>query len=98
VNAHLWEFPNTEIFRGNNDLQLAADSALGIKRAILEPICRMRHSITRYAISLDVYGVAVSGQTLKADGEWVKRRRLDQLPFCAAHKRILRRLGSSISF
>jgi len=93
VNAHLWEFPNTEILPGDGDLQKAAKLALGLKPAVIGPICQIRHSITRYAISLDVYEVTLNGQNLKADGKWVKRNKLGVLPFCSAHKKILARLN-----
>jgi A/G-specific adenine glycosylase len=92
VNAHLWEFPNVEIFPGDGDLQRAAAVALGTGKAGLKKLCTIKHSITRYAISMDVFNAGHGAGEITAPGQWLALRRLSQLPFCSAHKRILQRL------
>jgi A/G-specific adenine glycosylase len=92
VNAHLWEFPNVEIFPGDGDLQTAAKSALGTAGATLEKICTIRHSITRYAISMDAFTVGAEPKKINATGQWLTPQQLAKLPFCSAHKKVLERL------
>ena len=60
VNAHLWEFPNTE-YNGKLDAKLAAKKVLGIKPAKLEPLFTVKHSITRYRIVLEAFYVHFGG-------------------------------------
>jgi A/G-specific adenine glycosylase len=93
VNAHLWEFPNVEILPGDGDLQKAAAFVLGTRAAELQRVCTIKHSITRYAISMDVYDARFGLDDVTAPGQWLTLRRLDQLPFCSAHKRILTQLN-----
>jgi len=104
VNAHLWEFPNVELTRngGNPDwddgdevLHEAARGVLGGAPGSLEAFCTIKHSITRYRITLDVF--RVPGETAAsagAGGCWLTAGELSRLPFTGAHKRILRRLSS----
>jgi A/G-specific adenine glycosylase len=89
VNAHLWEFPNVEIFPGDGDLQKAARLALGTRTAALKKLCTIRHSITRYAISMDVFASSVRANEVTTRGRWLAAPRLQKLSFCRAHKRIL---------
>ena len=81
VNAHLWEFPNLEILNGNPP----PDGVL---------FHTVRHSITRYRITLDAYcaearhGLRLVG----AHGRWLTVKQARCLPFASAHKKILQRL------
>ena len=95
VNAHLWEFPNLELSLTDFDLMRAAHLALGIRPASLEPLCTIRHSITRYRITLEAYRVTgdPAGRIPAVQGCWLGRTRLSQLAFTSAHKKILHRLG-----
>jgi A/G-specific adenine glycosylase len=92
VNAHLWEFPNVEILPGDGDLQKAVTIALGIRGVEFQRVCTIRHSITRYAISMEVFDARYGAGEIMAPGQWLTLRRLSQLPFCSAHKRILQHL------
>ncbi len=97
MNAHLWEFPNLELARGDSDLKAAARSALGVRPEMLELLGTIKHSITRYRITLEVYR-ATSRQAAgisAAKGRWLSRRQLNQLAFTSAHKHILKRLPAS---
>jgi adenine-specific DNA glycosylase len=97
VNAHLWEFPNLELSPDDSDLKRAARRALGVRPRTFAPLATIKHSITRYRITLEAYQVAggdaarIPAQT---KGRWLGRSRLKQLAFTGAHKQILRRLES----
>jgi A/G-specific adenine glycosylase len=96
VNACLWEFPNVELSEGHSDLKEAAQSTLQMKPISLTPLCTLKHSITRFRITLEVFSVeskidfARNGQS----GRWLTLREMRSLAFAGAHRRILRRLGS----
>jgi len=94
VNAHLWEFPNIEVGRGNPRLLRAAELALGLRPAGLVPLGSLKHSITRYRIRLQVFRAAMKrGQPAsRCHGSWIARSKLERLPFTAAHKRIVAQL------
>jgi A/G-specific adenine glycosylase len=94
VNAHLWEFPNAELAVDDFDLMGAARSALGLTPKALQPLCVIKHSITRYRITLTVFRVAggLAAGTAQAKGKWLTQKEMSRLPFGSAHKRILRHL------
>jgi len=90
VNAHLWEFPNIEI-NGETDIDKIAQTALGFRPPGLEPTRTIKHTITRYRITLDVFHGVANGNGLlaKGSGRWLLPRELHTLPFSSAHKKIL---------
>jgi A/G-specific adenine glycosylase len=94
VNAHLWEFPNTEVANEDGNPKPAALKLFGSAVTGLEPLCTIRHSITRYRIRLDVFetqGVPpIPRNSISA--KWVPRHELKRLAFASAHKKILARL------
>jgi A/G-specific adenine glycosylase len=97
VNAHLWEFPNAEVKRGA-DVQLLAREVLGFSPATLEELRTIKHSITRYRITLKVYRVIgkISGADMRgSEGRWVNATQARLLAFTGAHGRILRQLTRS---
>ena len=59
VNSHLWEFPNVETTSPNTrskpDEAAAAKDFFGITPATLEPLGTVKHSITRYRITLNAF-------------------------------------------
>lgn len=110
VNAHLWEFPNIELPVSANGalsnktaalsekaLQAAAHQVLGFKPTSLETLCTIKHSITRYRITLEAFRVLSSPDIPATDlpssivstTRWLSLRDLAQLPFTSAHKKIL---------
>jgi A/G-specific adenine glycosylase len=93
VNAHLWEFPNAEIPQGRTNLEDTARKVLGAMPAALEPLCTLRHSITRYRITLEVFLATRGGTRIVSKVGWLQRSQLARLPFCSAHKKILGKLG-----
>jgi A/G-specific adenine glycosylase len=88
VNGHLWEFPNIEVgLKDENDKKDGRDE---FQIAEGKPICRIRHSITRYRILLEAYRAeAVS----KTPGNWKTIPQLNRLPFTSAHRKILATLA-----
>jgi A/G-specific adenine glycosylase len=96
VNAHLWEFPNVELTPADSDLQHAARKALGVRPERLELFATIKHSITRYRITLEAYRVPnpQAARIPSAKGIWLGWSRLNQRAFTSAHKQILQRLGS----
>jgi A/G-specific adenine glycosylase len=107
VNAHLWEFPNVECNGAN--AKNAFKSIFGVRPPGLEPLCTIRHSITRYRITLEAFSVKFGGSSSARPknskmgrrrtppsevGIWRTRAQLQQLAFSSAHKKILVRLHS----
>ena len=88
VNAHLWEFPNVEVDARLCDPQRVASKILGFTPKKLEPLCTVKHSITRYRITLEAYTVEATRQR-KADGRWFTLEQLRRLAFSSAHRKIL---------
>ena len=89
VNAHLWEFPNVEVAPDNGSVEqarrkLSLDSAMA-----LAPLCTIRHSITRYRITLEVFRGVTAIASGFGPGRWLPRGQLKRLAFASAHRRIL---------
>ncbi len=89
VNAHLWEFPNVEIVDEAFNLKLTTKDALGVEPLRLEPLTTVKHSITRYRITLEAFAVSSVGISRKIDGVWKTPAQMEQLAFTAAHRKIL---------
>ena len=94
VNAHLWEFPNLEIKNCDCDLKSAVRKLLGAAPATLEPLFTLKHSITRYRITLEVFQIGGRPHFgfLEPTGCWLRSSQLRRLPFASAHRKILERL------
>ncbi|MBE0542896.1 MAG: A/G-specific adenine glycosylase [Verrucomicrobia bacterium] len=95
VNAHLWEFPNVEVGARVCDPQHAAENELGVHLSGVKPLHTIKHSITRYRITLQAYRAKL-GRTRhtspKLEGQWLTCRQLAKLAFTSAHKKILNQL------
>ena len=100
VNGQFWEFPNVEITNGEFDLRQAARAALGFSPKNLVPLLSLKHSITRYRITLEVFGAALertasaNASSARKPGRWLTRPQLDKLAFTGSHRKILSRLAS----
>jgi A/G-specific adenine glycosylase len=88
VNAHLWEFPNVEINGEKKDAQEIFNSTFDFKAAKFQPLCTIKHSITRYRITLEAFRVQLPKRLKTLDGIWLPRARFDSLAFTAAHKKL----------
>jgi A/G-specific adenine glycosylase len=98
VNAHLWEFPNVELAPGKSDLKAAAREVLGYSPAGFVAMCMIKHSITRYRITLDVLRIIGNENgPARRDGQWLGLKQLRRLAFASAHKNILDRIGAQSS-
>ena len=62
----------------------------------LKPLCVVKHSITRYRITLTAYVATVARRPAKPTGNWVKLDQLPSLAFTAAHKRLASAAAKSI--
>lgn len=91
VNAHLWEFPNIEL--NGEPLTKAARGLLGFAPKNLKPLCTIKHSITRYRITVEAFTVV--GQNCRSapsshrQTRWLPLSELHKLGFPSAHKKIL---------
>lgn len=56
VNAHLWEFPNVEL-DGAPVRPAAAREILGFVPKDLKPLCTIKHTITRYRITVEAFQI-----------------------------------------
>ena len=102
VNAHLWEFPNEEIDSPNASAQFRVQGNG-------KPFCTVRHSITRYRITLEAFHAKLSeGQVTRVPNQkksgthvthpseaWHSLHELEQLAFTAAHRKILEHLRAA---
>ncbi len=59
VNAHLWEFPNVEL-NGEPVNALTVKGLFGFTPQEIKALCTIKHSITRYRITVDAYRVGAS--------------------------------------
>jgi A/G-specific adenine glycosylase len=55
VNAHLWEFPNVELNGEPLNPSAAARKLLGFTPKDIKPLCTIKHSITRYRITVEAF-------------------------------------------
>ncbi len=93
LNAHLWEFPNVEIGAECGDPQRAA-AALGVRVTSTRPFRIVKHSITRYRITLEAWRAGPAQKAALA-GQWRSRRQLSRLAFTSAHRKILQAISIS---
>lgn len=96
VNAHLWEFPNAEVPDDPTDLREAARRALGPTGVEWRPFCTIKHSITRYRITLEAFEGRLTKQParLGASARWLALEELQRLAFTSAHRKIVGRLAA----
>ncbi|MGH7978863.1 MAG: A/G-specific adenine glycosylase, partial [Limisphaerales bacterium] len=110
VNSHLWEFPNVEIVSQNRnrpgtangkhrnsfDRYAIAAKGLGVEFCDARPLCTVKHSITRYRMTLEAFRAQLKEAPENTDAVWVPRARLDSLPFTSAHRKVANRLLSRV--
>ncbi len=104
VNAHLWEFPNVEIPGVPASCQPVSTSSkqhAGKMPALqdgdfhlisTQPLCTIKHSITRYRITLEAWRAKLAVESSSVPGRWLGVSRLRKLAFASAHKKILAHL------
>jgi A/G-specific adenine glycosylase len=98
--AGMWLFPNAEVERSETPETALKRALLGSTGLRGEPsgiVCVVRHTVTRFKITLDAYrAVELSGtakpQTV-AEIAWKKPSELPELAMPAAHRKIAERLS-----
>jgi A/G-specific adenine glycosylase len=88
VNAHLWEFPNFEINGEKGDAKEIFDSAFDFKAAQFQPLRTIKHSITRYRMTLEAFHVRLKNSPKKLAGVWLSPKEFDSIAFSSAHKKL----------
>jgi A/G-specific adenine glycosylase len=89
VNQGLWEFPQLEVTDDPREASISARNWLGVPESQLIPLPRIRHAITRYQITLDVFMVSLKRiPDVIQDGEWVTSEEVGELALTAAHRKI----------
>ena len=92
VNARLWEFPHQEVNGTDIELLPLAQRFFGATRISPQPLCVIKHSITRYRIHLEAFHAVLPAGAKSVDGQWLKPADLQQLAFASAHRKILHHL------
>ncbi|HEY3669105.1 MAG TPA: NUDIX domain-containing protein, partial [Polyangiaceae bacterium] len=97
--AGMWLFPNAEVARAETP-EAAAQRALldasGLHGKASGIVCVVRHTVTRFRITLDAYRTIELSGTAQAHGvaelSWKTPSQLSDLAMPAAHRRIATRL------
>jgi A/G-specific adenine glycosylase len=92
VNAHLWELPNVEtpVEANARETRAAIETELGCRLESYKAFRTVKHTITRYRVTLDVFRAALDGQVPRAIcGEWTPVEKLPRLAFTSAHRKVL---------
>jgi A/G-specific adenine glycosylase len=87
VNGHLWEFPNVEV-AVQCPPEEAAILLFGGAPQELSPLVTVKHSITRYRMTLDAFRVRLAQSPGKELGVWKTPAQIRQLAFSSAHKKL----------
>ena len=96
VNAHLWEFPNVEITGTKTDAEATFLKLFGVKPKAIQPLRTVKHSITRYRITLEAFSVSLAKRPTKTTGRWLAPADFDLLAFSSAHKKLASAAAKSI--
>ena len=82
--------------RGNAPASESFDKAkaafqklFGVKSKAIQPLCTVKHSITRYRITLQAFSVSLEKIPKNSDGIWKTPAQMQALAFTSAHKKIL---------
>ena len=94
VNAGLWEFPNVEVAGPDASANESMATVLNSASPSPQRLTTVRHSITRYRITQEVFSVRLrrGRSAYPSDGEWVDANQLRALPFTSAHRKVIRLL------
>lgn len=96
VNAHLWEFPNIEVIGTKADAATVFQKLFSVKPKSIHPLRMVKHSITRYRITLEAFSVSLAKRPANADGRWLAPDEFDSLAFSSAHKKLASAAAKSI--
>jgi len=96
VNAHLWEFPNAETTGAKADAKKIFKAIFGSAPPAIHPLVTVKHSITRYRITLAAFLVRAKTSPAKTTGSWKTPAQMSLLAFTAAHKKLASAAAKSI--
>ena len=96
VNAHLWEFPNVEITGTKTNAEMAFQKLFSVKPKTLQPLRTVKHSITRYRITLEAFSVSLEKRPVKTNGHWLAPEEFESIAFSSAHKKLASAAAKSI--
>jgi A/G-specific adenine glycosylase len=101
VNAYLWEFPNLEVGSRTGDPldvfgELDAVRITDPQAINLKPLVTVKHSITRYRITVEAFMVSLKRLPVKNDGVWRSPAQMAALAFTSAHKKLASAAAKSI--
>jgi len=96
VNAHLWEFPNVEVHGNNLHADAVFAHEFGGAAGELSPLVTVKHSITRYRITLEAFKVRAPAIRPPQGAIWKSPAQIQALAFTAAHKRLASAAAKSI--
>ncbi len=95
VNGHLWEFPNAEVGQRGQAPENVARALFGVPMIVQTPLGSIRHSITRYRMTLEAFTATPVLELPRKKGVWVNRQVVKHLTFSSAHRKLLEKLLSS---
>jgi A/G-specific adenine glycosylase len=101
VNAHLWEFPNMEVGSRTGDplegfAELDAVRIPNPQTMNLKPLGTVKHSITRYRITVEAFMISLKRLPVKTNGVWRSPAQMAALAFTSAHKKLASAAAKSI--
>ena len=96
VNAHLWEFPNAETTGTKASTKEIFKDIFGSAPPAIHPLLTVKHSITRYRITLEAFLVHAKTIPAKTTGIWKTPAQMAQIAFTAAHKKLATAAAKSI--
>ena len=68
----------------------------GAKPKAIQPLRTVKHSITRYRITLEAFSVSLAKRPANANGRWLAPAEFDSLAFASAHKKLASAAAKSI--
>ena len=68
----------------------------GVKPKAVQPLRTVKHSITRYRITLEAFSVSLAKRPAKMTGLWLAAKDFDSLAFASAHKKLASAAAKSI--
>ena len=83
--------PAVELRRARRD---APYQTTDFRFASAQPLCTIKHSITRYRITLEAWRTEVTDSGRKLPGRWLPLKQLHKLAFTSAHKKILAQVSA----
>jgi A/G-specific adenine glycosylase len=95
VNAHLWEFPNFEANQSGSTPAKVFRRQFGVRPDGLKPLEVIRHSITRYRMTLRPFRAPWQGtEKLNREFVWRNAEEVEALALTSAHRKLWRQLAS----